>query len=52
MKLADVAPITMLFTRCGNGGISHNPLEIMTADDAQLAAELTLDFLERLAADA
>jgi OHCU decarboxylase len=51
MKLAEVAPITMLFTRCGNGGISHNPLEIMTADDAQLAAELTLDFLERLAAD-
>jgi hypothetical protein len=26
----------MLFTRCGNGGISHNPLETMTADDAEI----------------
>lgn len=51
MKMAEAGPITMLFTRCGNGGISHNPLETMTADDAQLAAELTLDFLDRLAAE-
>jgi allantoate deiminase/N-carbamoyl-L-amino-acid hydrolase len=35
----------MLFTRCGNGGISHNPLETMTADDAHLSAEVLLDFL-------
>ena len=49
MKMAEAGTITMLFTRCGNGGISHNPLETMTADDAQLAAELTVDFLDRLA---
>ncbi|MDH2235914.1 2-oxo-4-hydroxy-4-carboxy-5-ureidoimidazoline decarboxylase [Pigmentiphaga sp. GD03639] len=50
MKLAEATSITMLFTRCGNGGISHNPLETMTADDAQLAGELMLDFLEQMAA--
>jgi hypothetical protein len=35
----------MLFTRCGNGGISHNPLETMSADDADIAACVLLDFL-------
>jgi N-carbamoyl-L-amino-acid hydrolase len=35
----------MLFTRCGNGGISHNPLETMTADDAETSAVILLDFL-------
>ncbi|WP_299451352.1 allantoate amidohydrolase [uncultured Pigmentiphaga sp.] len=49
MKMAEATSITMLFTRCGNGGISHNPLETMTADDAQLAGELMLDFLEQMA---
>jgi N-carbamoyl-L-amino-acid hydrolase len=45
MTLAKIAPVAMLFTRCGNGGISHNPLEIMTADDAELSARVLLDFL-------
>jgi acetylornithine deacetylase/succinyl-diaminopimelate desuccinylase-like protein len=40
--LTDVA---MLFVRCGNGGISHNPLETMTADDADIAGQVLLDFL-------
>jgi N-carbamoyl-L-amino-acid hydrolase len=44
MAMAALTDIAMLFTRCGNGGISHNPLETMTADDADLAAVALLDF--------
>jgi hypothetical protein len=40
----------MLFLRCGNGGISHNPAEIITADDARLATQALLSWLEHLAA--
>jgi allantoate deiminase len=35
----------MLFVRC-SGGISHNPLESITAEDAEAAARVFLDFLE------
>ncbi|MES2743266.1 MAG: allantoate amidohydrolase [Pseudomonadota bacterium] len=49
MAMAAVTDVAMLFTRCGNGGISHNPLETMTADDADLAAQVLLDFLRRFA---
>jgi allantoate deiminase/N-carbamoyl-L-amino-acid hydrolase len=49
MMMAQVTDVAMLFTRCGNGGISHNPLETMTADDADLAAQVLLDFLRTLA---
>ncbi|MDC8757184.1 allantoate amidohydrolase [Janthinobacterium fluminis] len=45
MAMAAVTDIGMLFTRCGNGGISHNPLETITADDADIAARVLLDFL-------
>jgi N-carbamoyl-L-amino-acid hydrolase len=45
MAMAAITEVAMLFTRCGNGGISHNPLETMTADDADLAARVLLDFL-------
>lgn len=45
MEIAAIADIAMLFTRCGNGGISHNPLETMTADDADISAHILLDFL-------
>jgi N-carbamoyl-L-amino-acid hydrolase len=44
MAMASLTDVAMLFTRCGNGGISHNPLETMTADDADLAANALLDF--------
>jgi allantoate deiminase/N-carbamoyl-L-amino-acid hydrolase len=47
MAMAAVTEVAMLFTRCGNGGISHNPLETMTADDADIAAQVLLDFLRR-----
>ncbi len=45
MTLAKLTDVAMLFTRCGNGGISHNPLETMTADDADISAQILLDFL-------
>ncbi|MES2018302.1 MAG: allantoate amidohydrolase [Pseudomonadota bacterium] len=48
MALARVTDVAMLFTRCGNGGISHNRLETMTADDAELAGQVMLDFLRQL----
>jgi hydantoinase/carbamoylase family amidase len=48
MQMAGITDVAMLFTRCGNGGISHNPLETMTADDAEIAAQVLLDFLRQL----
>jgi allantoate deiminase len=46
MEIARIAPMAMLFVRCGNGGISHNPLETMTAEDADIATSVLLHFLE------
>ncbi len=45
MKMATITPIGMLFVRCGNGGISHNPAETMTAADADIAARVFADFI-------
>lgn len=45
MKMATITPIAMLFVRCGNGGISHNPAETMTDADADVAARVFADFL-------
>ena len=45
MMLANVTEIGMLFVRCGNGGISHHPDEIMSAADADLAARVLEDFV-------
>jgi allantoate deiminase/N-carbamoyl-L-amino-acid hydrolase len=45
MAMAAITDVAILFTRCGNGGISHNPLETMTADDAETSAQILLDFL-------
>ena len=45
MAMAKLTDVAMLFTRCGNGGISHNRLETITADDAEIAAQVMLDFL-------
>ena len=44
-----LADIGMLFVRCGNGGVSHNPLEIVTAEDAGIAAQVLRDTLLRMA---
>jgi acetylornithine deacetylase/succinyl-diaminopimelate desuccinylase-like protein len=35
----------MLFVRCGNGGVSHNPAESLDPADAELAARAFQDFL-------
>ena len=40
-----VTDVGMLFVRCGNGGISHSPLETITAADADVAVRVLLDFL-------
>ncbi len=45
MMLQRVTDVCMLFVRCGHGGISHNPRETMTVEDAELAAQVFLDFL-------
>ena len=45
MAMARLTDVAMLFIRCGNGGISHNPLETMSADDADVSAGILLDFL-------
>ena len=50
MVFDGVTELAMLFVRCGNGGISHSPLETITADDADVAAKVLLDLILRLAA--
>lgn len=45
MILQRVTDVCMLFVRCGDGGISHNPRETMTVEDADLAARTFLEFL-------
>jgi N-carbamoyl-L-amino-acid hydrolase len=49
MKLHEAMPQAMLFMRGGNDGISHNPLEAISADDTQLAVEAFLHVLVQLA---
>ena len=52
MKLHEIMPQAMLFTRGLNSGISHNPLESTTSDDMQLAVDAFSHVLHQLAADA
>ena len=47
MMLQQVTDVAMLFVRCGAGGVSHNPAETVSAEDAGLAADVLLDFLRR-----
>jgi beta-ureidopropionase / N-carbamoyl-L-amino-acid hydrolase len=51
MKLHEVMPQAMLFLRGGNAGISHNPLETITNDDAQLCVETFARMLHEVAAE-
>ena len=48
MALAGLAPVAMLFIRCG-GGISHNAAESVAVDDVEVAAQAMVGFVERLA---
>jgi len=50
MKVHELLPQAMLFVRGGNGGISHNPLESVTVDDAELAIQAFASLLEILRA--
>ncbi|WP_201496004.1 2-oxo-4-hydroxy-4-carboxy-5-ureidoimidazoline decarboxylase [Rubrivivax sp. A210] len=50
MKLHEALPQAMLFVRGGNAGISHNPLETVTADDADLCVAALRQLVEGLAA--
>ena len=43
MQFHGVTDLGMLFVRCGNGGISHSPLETIKAEDADFAARILLD---------
>jgi N-carbamoyl-L-amino-acid hydrolase len=49
MKMHELLPQAMLFVRGGNGGISHNPLESVTVDDAELAVQAFQRLIESLA---
>jgi beta-ureidopropionase / N-carbamoyl-L-amino-acid hydrolase len=49
MKLHERLPQAMLFVRGLNFGISHYPLEAITADDAELAALAFSNLLQQLA---
>jgi N-carbamoyl-L-amino-acid hydrolase len=48
MMMASLAEVGMLFVRCGNGGISHHPDEMLSAADADIAARVFQDFLLHL----
>ncbi len=51
MKLHEVMPQAMLFVRGGNAGISHNPLETISTDDADLCVAAFRQLVEDLAAE-
>lgn len=44
MAMAELCPMAMIFVRCA-GGISHNPAESITAEDAAAAYAMLLGFL-------
>ena len=45
MMMASLTQMGMLFVRCGNGGISHHPAELLSEGDAELAGKAFTDFL-------
>jgi allantoate deiminase len=49
MAMAAICPVGMIFLRC-KGGISHNPLESITTEDAEIAMRVLGGTVERLAA--
>jgi len=51
MKLHEVMPQAMLFLRGLNAGISHNPLEAITNDDAELCVRAFQTLLDQLATE-
>jgi hydantoinase/carbamoylase family amidase len=49
MAMAALCPQAMIFIRCGNGGISHNPLETITEEDARTGAWVLYEVIRDLA---
>jgi allantoate deiminase len=48
LAMVALCPIGMLFVRCA-GGISHDPAEAMTNDDAHVVLRVLIDFLRHFA---
>lgn len=48
MILAEATDVGMLFVRCGAGGVSHNPAETVSVEDAGIAVEALLDFVRNV----
>jgi allantoate deiminase len=44
MAIKAIADIAMLFVRC-KGGVSHNPAESITEEDAATGAAVLFDFI-------
>lgn len=49
VAMANLCPSAMLFVRC-KGGISHNPAESITVEDADAAARVLLEAVKRIVA--
>ncbi|WP_445502122.1 allantoate amidohydrolase [Microvirga sp. G4-2] len=49
VAIANLCPAAMLFVRC-KGGISHNPAESITVEDADTAARVLLQAVKRIVA--
>jgi len=45
MVMAELGDVGMMFVRCGAGGVSHNPAETVSAEDAGLAWSALLEFM-------
>ncbi|RVT89178.1 allantoate amidohydrolase [Sphingomonas crocodyli] len=50
MVMASLCPTAMLFIRC-EGGVSHNPVEAVTAEDADAALQVIRRFIDKLGAN-
>ncbi|HEV2559469.1 MAG TPA: allantoate amidohydrolase [Microvirga sp.] len=48
VAMAALCPVAMLFVRC-RGGVSHNPAESITVEDADAAARVLIEAVRRLA---
>jgi allantoate deiminase len=49
VAMANLCPSAMLFVRC-KGGISHNPAESITVEDADVATRVLIEAVRRIAA--
>jgi allantoate deiminase len=47
VAMAGLCPSAMLFVRC-KGGVSHNPAESITVEDADVAARVLIETVRRL----